>query len=128
MNLVPGLDPAGRFRGEGWPPLGRWVGGIRMGLRSFRVARIALLATALLVAGTQPPAAAAGRARGAKHLRVVSGPSPFAAGCPGAALDETHVAGDEIEPAITVNPANPRNIVATWQQDLGFTARSDLIG
>ena len=99
-----------------------------MGLRSFRAARIALLATALVLAGAQAPTAAAGRAPGVEHLRVVSGPSPFAAGCPGAALDETHVAGAEIEPAITVNPANPRNIVATWQQDLGFTARSDLIG
>ena len=99
-----------------------------MVLRFFRVVRIAVLATVLILAGSQTPAAAAGSARKVTHLRVVSGPSPFAAGCPGAALDETHVAGDEIEPAITVNPANPRNIVGTWQQDLGFTARSDLIG
>jgi hypothetical protein len=63
-----------------------------------------------------------------KNLEVISGPSPFAAGCPGAVFDETHVAGAEIEPFLTVNPANPRNIVATWQQDLGFAARSDLIG
>jgi len=99
-----------------------------MALRFLRVAGVALLEAALIVAGVQAPAAAASRARGVTHLRVVSGSSPFAAGCPGAALDETHVAGDEIEPAVTVNPANPRNIVATWQQDLGLTARSDLIG
>jgi hypothetical protein len=42
--------------------------------------------------------------------------------------DLTHIAGAEIEPSITVNPANPRNIVATWQQDLGTAASSDLIG
>jgi hypothetical protein len=82
----------------------------------------------LVLAGSQASAAAAGTAHRAVQIRVVSAPSPFTAGCPGAALDDTHVAGDEIEPAITVNPANPRNIVATWQQDLGFAARSDLIG
>jgi hypothetical protein len=71
--------------------------------------------------------AAAGPYR-VKNLEVISGASPFAAGCPGALFDETHIAGAEIEPSITVNPANPQNIVATWQQDLGFAARSDLIG
>jgi hypothetical protein len=50
---------------------------------------------------------------------VVSGPSPFAAGCPGAAFDATMIAGQELEPSITVNPANPRNIVAAWIQDAG---------
>jgi hypothetical protein len=93
----------------------------------FRIRRIGLLATVMVVAGS-PAAATAGPAHQTVQPRVVSGPSPFAAGCPGAALDDTHVAGDEIEPAITVNPADPRNIVATWQQDLGVTARSDLIG
>lgn len=97
-----------------------------MSSRSLRTGQIALLATAWILAGNQ--AAAAAPAHPAVQVRVVSGPSPFAAGCPRAALDDTHVAGDEIEPAITVNTANPRNIVATWQQDLGFTARSDLIG
>jgi hypothetical protein len=99
-----------------------------MNVSSFRMGRTVLLAAALVLAVAQPPAAARGGEHGNKQLRVVSGPSPVAAGCPGAALDETHISGDEIEPAITVNPANPRNIVATWQQDLGFTARSDLIG
>lgn len=75
------------------------------------------------------PAVAAARPYRVKNLQVISGPSPFAAGCPGAVLDETRVAGAEIEPAVTVNPADPRNIVATWQQDLGQGAsRSDLIG
>jgi photosystem II stability/assembly factor-like uncharacterized protein len=40
-----------------------------------------------------------------------------------------HVAGDEIEPAIAGNPADPRNLIGTWQQDPGVSlARSDLVG
>jgi hypothetical protein len=75
------------------------------------------------------PGVAVARPYKVKTLRAISGPSPFPAGCPGAVLDETRVAGAEIEPAITVDPAHPRNIVATWQQDLGRgAARTDLIG
>jgi hypothetical protein len=85
------------------------------------------LAVAVLVAAAFPGAATADPYK-VKALEVISGPSPFAAGCPGALFDETHIAGAEIEPFVTVNPANPRNILATWQQDLGFAARSDLIG
>jgi hypothetical protein len=59
----------------------------------------------------------------------VSGPSPFAGGCPGTAFDATMITGQETEPSITVNPANPRNIVGTWKQDVGpDSTRSDLIG
>lgn len=63
-----------------------------------------------------------------KALKAISGPTPFAAGCPGALFDDTHIAGAEIEPFITVDPEHPLDIVATWQQDLGFTGRADLIG
>jgi hypothetical protein len=61
--------------------------------------------------------------------RVVSGASPFAAGCPGARFDDQTITGHELEPAITVNPANPRNIVAAWKQDVGTPnqTRSDLV-
>jgi hypothetical protein len=64
-----------------------------------------------------------------KDLRVVSGPSPFAAGCLGG-FDDLTITGQELEPAITVNPANPRNIIATWKQDVGTAnqSRSDLVG
>ena len=64
-----------------------------------------------------------------KNLQAISGPSPFAAGCPRALFDDTNIAGRELEPAITVNPANPRNIIATWKQDVGSLSpgRSDLI-
>jgi hypothetical protein len=90
--------------------------------------RSVLLLSAVLVAGAVPAAAVA-RPYTVKRLQAISGPSPFPGGCPGALLDETRVAGAEIEPAVTVNPAHPRNIIATWQQDLGRgAARTDLIG
>ena len=64
-----------------------------------------------------------------QDLRVVSGPSPFAAGCPGARFDDKTITGHELEPMIAVNPANPRNIVAAWKQDVGSAnqTRSDLV-
>jgi hypothetical protein len=99
----------------------------------FFLAGSALLASVLLLASAPSPAVAGGRPdKGrpykVKDLRVVSGPSPFAAGCPGARFDDTTITGHELEPAITVNPANPRNIVATWKQDVGpVSTRSDLV-
>jgi hypothetical protein len=91
------------------------------------------------VAGVAQPVAAsasAGRASTSGHtggyvvrdLRALSGPTPFPDGCPGAAQDGAHIAGAEIEPAVTVDPSRPGTIVATWQQDLGYAGRSDLIG
>jgi hypothetical protein len=63
-----------------------------------------------------------------KTLQLVSGPTPFAQGCPGADLDDAHIAGYESESTITVNPANPRNIVASWIQDASAVGgRSDLV-
>jgi hypothetical protein len=53
----------------------------------------------------------------------VSGPTPFAEGCPGANRDADHIAGYESEPTITVNLVNPRNIVASWIQDAGIGCR-----
>jgi hypothetical protein len=100
--------------------------------RSFLVGS-ALLASVLLLA-SGPAAVAGGRPpKGApykvKNLRVVSGPSPFAGGCPGARFDDQAITGHELEPAVTVNPANPRNIVAAWKQDVGSAnqSRSDLV-
>jgi hypothetical protein len=89
--------------------------------------RCVLIVMVVLGTAVFPSMAVAGSYR-VQNLQAISGPSPFAAGCPGALLDETRVAGAEIEPAITVNPAHPRDIVATWQQDLGLGgARTDLI-
>ena len=41
------------------------------------------------------------------------------AGCPGARFDDQTIPGYELEPMVTVSPANPRNIVAAWKQDVG---------
>ena len=93
-----------------------------MCVRSFLAVGSALLVSALLAA-----AASAGPYK-VKNLQAISGPSPFAAGCPGALFDDTNITGHELETMITVNPANPRNIIATWKQDVGpDSTRSDLV-
>ena len=88
--------------------------------------RFAAAGEFLLLQGA-PSASAAGAGPGGpyqvKDLRVVSGPSPFAAGCPGP-HDDQAITGHELESAITVNPADPRNIVATWKQDVGPSTES----
>jgi hypothetical protein len=94
-----------------------------MSVRWLLVFGAAIVAIALV-----PVTASAGPYK-VKALRVVSGPSPFTAGCPGALHDETNITGYELEPMITVNPANSRNVIATWKQDVGpfDGTRSDLI-
>jgi hypothetical protein len=86
------------------------------------------ICTALLVAVvplTVSPAVA-GDLR-APDVQLLSGPTPFAAGCPSRADDDA-IDGAEVEPAITVDRSDPRRLVATWQQDIGTpAARSDLI-
>jgi hypothetical protein len=106
---------------------------------SRRHVRALLLCCALVtVTGVAQPVAATASAGHAstsgnsgryvvRDLRVLSAPTPFPNGCPGAAQDDAHIAGAEIEPAVTVDPSRPGTIVATWQQDLGYGGRSDLI-
>src|SRR6185437_11576848 len=93
-----------------------------------RLAVVGWIAVAVALAPTVPALAQAEPFK-VKNLRAISGPSPFAAGCPGALHDDTNVTGYEVEPMITVNPANRRNIIATWKQDVGpfDGTRSDLI-
>src|SRR3954470_15605077 len=90
---------------------------------------VAILTGVVLVAavsGLFPALANAGPYK-VKTLQAISGPSPFAAGCPGL-FDDTNIAGYELESMIAVNPARPRNIIATWKQDAGFrSTRSDLV-
>ena len=93
-----------------------------MRARAFLVVGLALLLSVLLpgVASAWPPHV--------KRLQAISGPSPFAAGCPGALHDDTNITGRELETAIAVNPADRRNIIATWKQDVGpDSTRSDLV-
>ena len=51
-------------------------------------------------------------------LEQVSGVSPFAAGCGLEPTGEGAVfVGSEVEPFVDINPANPANLIAVWQQD-----------
>lgn len=52
-------------------------------------------------------------------LTLISGPSPFAACTDGATgtPGETLYVNAEVEPWVDVNPVNPNNILAVWQQD-----------
>jgi hypothetical protein len=103
--------------------------------RPFTLLSMGALVTVVAVAGPAAASPMTGGESASGHsgryvvrgLKALSGPTPFAHGCPGA-QDGTHIAGAEIEPAVTVDPRHPRTIVATWQQDLGFGGRSDLIG
>jgi BNR repeat-like domain len=93
------------------------------------VVLLGLVAFVVILAATLPAVATAGHFK-VKRLQAISGPSPFAAaGCPGAFHDEAKITGLVVEPMIAVNPANPRNIIATWKQDVSpeFNARDDLI-
>ena len=49
-------------------------------------------------------------------LQVVSGPSPFA-GCDISGQPGVNFLNSEVEPWVEVNPTNPDNIIAVWQQD-----------
>src|SRR5947209_8905725 len=89
---------------------------------------ILLTAIGVAVVAQMVPAVATAMPYTVKGLRLVSGASPLPAGCPGAAFDSTMIAGQELETSITVNPANPRNLVAAWIQDEGpRSSRTDLI-
>jgi hypothetical protein len=52
-----------------------------------------------------------------ESLVRASGASPFAADCNGAPQTGTVFRNAEVEPWVATNPADPRNLVATWQQD-----------
>jgi len=88
----------------------------------------AATAVAVQLAAAHAPAAADedhGRRDG---VRTLSGASPFAGGCPGRRGEDITITGAEVEPSVTVDPTDPRRVVATWQQDIGTpAARSDLV-
>src|SRR5438552_11917292 len=50
-------------------------------------------------------------------VRVSEGPSPFAPGCDGAAVDGTNYRNSEVEVRVAIDPRNPAHAVGVWQQD-----------
>ena len=48
---------------------------------------------------------------------LVSAASTFTAGCSGVASNGTLFVNAEVEPHIAINPTNPLNLIASWQQD-----------
>jgi hypothetical protein len=119
--LVPMCDRREVSKGDG-----------RVSIRSSLAVGLALVA-ALFVSGHVPAVAGSGQRESRPFhvmgLRAISRPTPFSGGCPDADFDDAHIAGYETEPSITVNPANPRTIIASWMQDVGpeVAARSDLV-
>ena len=72
-----------------------------------------VLAAFLVAAATAPATAMAA----VDPLTLVSGPSPFAAGCEGAPQTGTVFRNAEVEPWVDVNLADANNLVGDWQQD-----------
>jgi hypothetical protein len=70
--------------------------------------------TAVLVAAATGPATATAAV---DPLTLVSGASPFAAGCEGAPQTGTVFRNAEVEPWVDVNLADANNLVGNWQQD-----------
>ena len=64
---------------------------------------------------TAPPPPPPPPAPVALEDRVVSGLSPFAAGCGG--TGGTSYVNAEVEPYLAVNPRDPNHLIASWQQD-----------
>jgi BNR repeat-like domain len=77
--------------------------------------RVKLVAAGVATVLALTLAAAASAAVG--PLRLVSGPSPFIAGCNGATQTGTVHPNAEVEPWVDVNPADQSNVIGNWQQD-----------
>jgi len=73
--------------------------------------------TTAFAGGTTPPPPPPPPPPIVDPIYMVSGPSPFAAGCDGAAVDGTLYVNAEVEPYVAVNPQNTNNVVGVWQQD-----------
>src|SRR5215210_7448878 len=69
---------------------------------------------AMLLAAAAAPATAGAAV---DPLTLVTGPSPFAAGCEGAPQTGTVFRNAEVEPWVDVNLADDDNLVGNWQQD-----------
>ena len=73
--------------------------------------RATALAAVLGIAAAAPATAAV------DPLTVVSGPSPFVAGCEGAPQTGTVYRNAEVEPWVDVNLTDANNLIGDWQQD-----------
>jgi hypothetical protein len=72
------------------------------------------LVAGLLVGAVVAPATATAAV---DPLTLVSGPSPFVAGCEGAPQTGTVYPNAEVEPWVDVNLADDNNLIGNWQQD-----------
>ncbi len=97
--------------------------------RFHRVRRIAMALSAILVSacgggGAAPPPPVS---PGLVTTRV-SGPTPFAPNCNGAAQTGTLYPDAEVEPYVAINPASPANLIGVWQQDRWSNGSSQGLG
>lgn len=81
-----------------------------------RASRRSLLVPAIVCALVVVSVAAAGTYT-TGPLTLASGPSPFAACTVGGTSSSTVYVNSEVEPFVGVNPTNPNNILAVYQQD-----------
>jgi hypothetical protein len=81
------------------------------------VARNVLLALAVTAGFCALAAGASAGIFTVAPLSLASGPSPFAGCTAGAAPGSVLYPNAEEEPWVDVNPANPLNLIAVWQQD-----------
>ena len=76
------------------------------------------LATAALACAACGKSSAITPNPGLAGLVQVSGPSPFSAGCANiAGPSGASYMNAEVEPQVAINPANPADLIAVWQQD-----------
>ena len=76
-----------------------------------RLSKLAAVVAIVGVGGAAPAWAQSG------SLARITDPSPFAANCNGATQTGTLYRNAEVEPWVSANPAERRNLVAVWQQD-----------
>jgi hypothetical protein len=99
-------------------------------VRSSQFRTIGLAAAGVVVQLLAVPATPAGALDDPDDgvVHAVSGSTPFTGDCPGRRRDAEAIPGSEVEPAIAVDPSDPRTLVTTWQQDVGgASSRSDLV-
>ena len=100
--------------------------------RFHRVRRVAMALSVTLVCAcgggaAQSPPAPPPASPGLVTTRV-SGPTPFAPNCNGAAQTGTLYSNAEVEPYVAINPASPANLIGVWQQDRWSNGSSQGLG